>query len=216
MQPSVVHAADDGRDRRRAGALAHRSASPASATATLGSSASGNAPAPTLPIVSTTSHATPVAVRARAAARRRARAARRPARRAARASGSRERARRIAIERERRLERGERELVDAIRARERIPAHRVDASVASPRMSPACGPPSSLSPLITTIDAPAVERLARRRLAGQPDRRRADMSSPLPRSCRIGRPCVAATGASSRDARFGDEARARRSCCDAP
>ena len=119
------------RDRRRPGLparrrLAHRSASPASATAAPGSSASGNAPAPTLPIVSTTSHAMPSAISdalQRAGAR-----AQLVGRRAEQGERGdlRERARGLAIERERRLERGERELVHAIRARERIPSHRVD------------------------------------------------------------------------------------------
>ena len=42
---------------------------------------------------------------------------------------------------------------------------------ARPTMSPACGPPTSLSPLNVTTSAPAASRSAGRRLVGQPERR---------------------------------------------
>ena len=118
-----AHAADDAPE--LAGAqrdVAHRSASPASAMRRARKlRASGNAPPPTLAVV--------VDDVARDAARRAARDAAASARARSSSAGapssasagiSRSARGRLAIERERRLERGERELVDAIRARERI------------------------------------------------------------------------------------------------
>ena len=72
---------------------------------------------------------------------------------------------------------------------------------ARPAMIPACGPPSSLSPLNVTSAAPAVDGLARRRLASPATpavRRRATTgtsasTSPLPRSTTTGTPSVASS-----------------------
>ena len=196
----VVRRARRRADRSGAQRVAHRSASPASATARPRNlRASGTRRRRRCRSVSTTSHATPSATSARRSAS--ARAAQLVSRRAEQGERGnlREGAGGIAIERERRLERGERELVDAIRARERILPHRVDRRrVAEDESRPAvrraaCRRSSS------TIDAPASH--ARR----APSARRSvrspssEISRPLPRSCRIGTPC-------SR----GERARARR------
>ena len=67
---------------------------------------------------------------------------------------SRSAARRVAVEPQRRLERGQRQLVDPQRARQRV---RAAASIAArvPTIKPACGPPSSLSPEKQTTAQPA-------------------------------------------------------------
>ena len=65
-------------------------------------------------------------------------------------------------------------------------------------MIPACGPPSSLSPLMTTSVAPAPHRVARRRLAAQPDTARATGASRCRGRCSSGSPASRASGARSR------------------
>ena len=106
-QSSSVRPSRTTRDHRRLAARAARAASSSStAQAKLGSSASGSAPPPTRATVSST-----VAAGRRRRAARRARAPPRPARAASAAPGSRSRP--VEVERERPLERGERELVGA-------------------------------------------------------------------------------------------------------
>ena len=79
---------------------------------------------------------------------------------------SRARALGIAVEPQRRLERGERELVDAQRPRERVLARAAADRLARPTSRPACGPPSSLSPEKHTSARPR-DRAAHRRLVGE-------------------------------------------------
>ena len=100
------------------------------------------------------------------AARRAAPAPRRPGS-ASRAPGSRApRSPASSIQGERGRERGERQLVGPHGARERILAAARDQRRAAPTRQPACGPPSSLSPLKRTRPAPAAERVGHPRLAG--------------------------------------------------
>ena len=62
---------------------------------------------------------------------------------------------RVAVEPQRRLQRGERELVDPQRAGERVRARGRDRAARARPSGPACGPPSSLSPEKQTSAAPA-------------------------------------------------------------
>ena len=133
-----------------------------------GMRAVGNAPPPTLACVSTTVHVDAGFPECRADVRR-ARIRVQPASREHRQHGNLRSARAGSrYKHERRLERGERELVDAQRARERILAQRGDHARA-PTMIPACGPPSSLSPLIVTSVAPARTAFAGGGLARESD-----------------------------------------------
>ena len=78
------------------------------------------------------------------------------ARRASRSTGISRTARsRIAVQAQRRLERGQRELVDPHRARERMRRACARSPPPCPPTIPACGPPSSLSPEKQTTSAPA-------------------------------------------------------------
>ena len=141
-RPSRTTAITGGSPRRSGSA-----SSSSTAHAALGSSASGSAPPPTRATVSSTSPPTSSASRvARARTPRGARAAcaapgpRSASRARARAAGS--------------LERGERQLVRAESALERV-ARSCATSSARPTTMPACGPPRSLSPEKQTRSAPA-------------------------------------------------------------
>ena len=68
---------------------------------------------------------------------------------------------------------------------------------ARPTSIPACGPPSSLSPLKVTRSAPCAIAWAGVGSAGRPNRVRS-VSVPLPRSITKGTPCACASAASSR------------------
>ena len=61
---------------------------------------------------------------------------------------------------------------------------------ARPTMSPACGPPTSLSPLNVTRSAPAARRSRRHRLVGQTERARCRAGRPMPRSSMTIAPCA--------------------------
>ena len=105
----------------------------------------------------------------RRAARRAARPALappRPARRPPAARGSPAAPLGVAVESERGLERGQRELVEPQGPGQRVAPAALDGLGAATRI-PACGPPSSLSPEKLTRSAPAASGLAGRRLAGQ-------------------------------------------------
>ena len=90
---------------------------------------------------------------------------------------------------ERGLERGVGQLVDAQRAHQRMTADPLERAARRPAMIPACGPPSSLSPLKHTTSTPGVELSETtgssrsgprcRLLSGHP-------SQPLPRSSATG------------------------------
>ena len=68
---------------------------------------------------------------------------------------------------QRRLQRGQRQLVHAQRPGQRVPPQPVTTSL-RPSSSPACGPPSSLSPLRGDQRGPARSEAGRVRLGGQP------------------------------------------------
>ncbi len=70
----------------------------------------------------------------------------------------------VAVQQQRRLERRERQLVDPQRPGQRMASGRRRPPRAVPTSSPACGPPSSLSPEQHTSAAPADERTADRGL----------------------------------------------------
>ncbi|MCY1457289.1 hypothetical protein D9M71_745770 [compost metagenome] len=65
-----------------------------------------------------------------------------------------------------------------------------------PRISPACGPPSSLSPLKVTMSAPSFNASCTVGSLGRPQRVRSTRV-PLPRSSSSGRPWAWAMAASS-------------------
>ena len=85
------------------------------------------------------------------------------------------------VQPERRGERGERHLVGPHRPGQRVSRSRATRS-ARPTMSPACGPPTSLSPLNVTRSAPAAEALAPASARGPARRRPCRGARPLPRS----------------------------------
>ena len=173
------HGARRARARRSAGRpraaarAARRRPTRGDVTATAGpsSSSSGSEPPPARPAAAHDADA-----RRRRARRRRSRRAARSARASSSARGAASicstgivarRALGIAVQAQRRLQRGERELVDPHRARQRVCAHARDRRLASPRRCPACGPPSSLSAEKHTTSAPRRDALARGRLVGE-------------------------------------------------
>ena len=117
--------------------------------------------------------------------------------------------RRVAVQAQRRLQRGQRQLVDPQRPGERMARGRRRSPSRVPSRSPACGPPSSLSPEQQTSAAPAATERAQRRLIGErgqpvgerpeptssitgtPESRTAPRSRPPARS----RACGSSTGA---------------------
>ena len=122
QQPAVLDAADHGRVAARAARRRARPGARAAATTGPGSSSSGSAPPPTRATASTTS------APAISAARRSARAAGGRAAPAWPAPGS---PRRVAVQPQRRLQRGQRELVDPQRPRQRVRARRLDRAGAA-------------------------------------------------------------------------------------
>ena len=101
--------------------------------------------------------------------------------------------RRLEIQRERRLERCERELVGSKRALEGVAAQALD-EVAAADDDPDCGPPRSLSPEKHTRSAPPASAS---RGVGSPSN---DAKAPDPRSSTSGSPCRRATAATSASA----------------
>ena len=92
----------------------------------------------------------------------------------------------VAVQRQRRLERGERELVDAHRAGQRVAPARLDRLAACRPAAPPCGPPRSLSPLKQTTAAPA--RTERRTAGSSASSSRSSASTPEPTSSTTGTP----------------------------
>ena len=188
--------ADDPDHRRLVPAQRFRERLSSIAQANDGSSASGSAPPPTRATVSSTSPPT-------AAARRSARA-RTAARVLVQHPQHRDLAQRavgLEVEQQRSFERGEAELVDAQRAVQRMAAQPLDRGRRGRRRSPACGPPSSLSPLKQTRSAPAASASARGRLVGEVERARRSRD----RRAAAGR-AARATAASSAHGRLLGEA----------
>ena len=92
-----------------------------------------------------------------------------------------------AIQPQRRTERGDSELVGAHRAVQRVARQPIDRRPRRPTIRPACGPPSSLSPLNVTRSAPAATRSRTTGSRGRPNGERS-ISAPLPRSSSTGTP----------------------------
>ena len=84
---------------------------------------------------------------------------------------------RIAIEPQRRLEGGEADLVDTQRALHRVAVDARRSDPCAPTMKPACGPPSSLSPVKVTRSAPSATASRDRRLVRQAVAREIDQGA---------------------------------------
>ena len=187
QQAVVVDARDDRGSRRSAAApRAWRRPSVRGATATtaLGMSAIGSAPPPARARrrrCTSPSAASPHASRMRAAsASARTRTSDCGAVSIAQRGDLAQRALRVEVQPQRRLERGERHLVEAQRrAPSDASSGRAMTSARADAGCPACGPPSSLSPEAETTSAPAAIARADRGLAGKPQWRRS-MSTPDP------------------------------------
>ena len=137
--------------RRRTGGVppaAARRTRPAAPPPALGSSTPGAPPPPTA-----AAHCDDLGAAASCRG-----AAPRPARAARRASACSIAPRRRARAAQRGLQRGEGQLVHAQRPGQRVAAQPVHQLARVPSSSPACGPPSSLSPLAVTRSAPAAQR----------------------------------------------------------
>jgi hypothetical protein len=88
-----------------------------------------------------------------------------------------------------RLQRRQDQLVDAQRPRQRVAPQALD-DVGPAEQQPACGPPSSLSPLAVTTDAPARSAVA---ASGSSGSSGCGASRPLPVSATTGTPSVASS-----------------------
>ena len=110
----------------------------------------------------------------------------------------------VVVQRERGLERREGQLVGAQGPRERIAHGSARPASRGPTRHPACGPPSSLSPLKSTRSAPAASASATRGSTSRPQGERS-AQEPAPDVVQIGHARLGASAASPAGSGDGDE-----------